>query len=123
MVRLLFIQSHAPFTNLASREGLDAALVAAALDQAVTVLFVDDGIYQLLTGQSGEQIERHSAASPISTLHLYEIKRLCICTHSLEVRGLKPDDVLASCGELGADFLTNTEIVTLIAEHDRTLSF
>lgn len=122
-MQLLFIQSHAPFTDLAAQEGLDAALVAAAFDQSVTLLFVDDGVYQLLTDQSGEQIERFSAASPISALHLYEIKRLCVCMHSLEARGLKADDVLASCGELGADFLTSTEIGALINEHDRALSF
>ena len=123
-MQLLVIQSHAPYGDLSAKEGLDVALVGAALDQAVTLLFIDDGIYQLLARQQDdEHSEQASAAAPISALHLYEIKRLCVCAESLASRGLEEATVAASCGELVADFLNPAQIQMLIAEHDYTFNF
>ena len=49
--RVLVVLRHAPHDSSWLREGLDVALVAAALGQDVTLLFLGDGVEALRGGQ------------------------------------------------------------------------
>lgn len=53
---ILYVFRNAPHGNLSGREGLDALLTGGAFDQSVSVLFMDDGIYQIVRGQDAKGI-------------------------------------------------------------------
>ena len=49
--RLLFLLRQAPYAGSNALEALEAALVAGVFDQNVSVLFKDDGVWQLAKDQ------------------------------------------------------------------------
>ena len=52
---LLLLIRHSPYGSSLARASIDVALAAAAFDQAVSLLFVGDGVLQLLPEQRTEQ--------------------------------------------------------------------
>lgn len=58
MKRIAFVFSTAPHGTAAGREGLDALLATSALTDDLTVFFIADGVFQLLSGQSPMQCWR-----------------------------------------------------------------
>ncbi len=49
--KLLFISRHAPYGSSLARDALDAVLASSAYDQQLSLLFMDDGVFQLLKNQ------------------------------------------------------------------------
>jgi tRNA 2-thiouridine synthesizing protein C len=116
--RLLFIQHRAPYSDDRAAEMLDALLVAAAFGQAVTVLFQDDGVWQLLPEQDGKALERKTLLAQLQALGLYDVERLYVDQQSLQERGLQN-----SALGLHVSRLTAAGIAPLLAEHDLVLRF
>ena len=50
--RILFLLRSPPYAGPATYESLESLLVAAVFDQLVSVLFIDDGVYQLVRAQN-----------------------------------------------------------------------
>ena len=46
-----------PYGNSLAREAIDIALATAAFDQALTLLFSEDGVFQLLDQQNSQAID------------------------------------------------------------------
>ncbi|MDI1302119.1 MAG: sulfurtransferase complex subunit TusC [bacterium] len=88
MKHTLFIQHRAPYGSESPQEQLDALLVAAAFGQHVSVLFQDDGVWQLLPHQEGRALERRTLAAQLQALELYEVKALYVDAASLAERGI-----------------------------------
>lgn len=90
--RFLFLVQRLPVGGQQAREALDAALTAAAFDQSVQLLFLDDGVWQLKNGQrSGAG---HNPAALYRSLDLYDVTTPpMVESESLDERGLTPDDL------------------------------
>ncbi|MGH8492286.1 MAG: sulfurtransferase complex subunit TusC [Moraxellaceae bacterium] len=93
MKKTLYIQHHAPFASESPQEQLDALLVCAAFGQQVSVLFQDEGVWQLLPAQSGRPLQKRTLAAQLQALELYEVKALYADAASLQARGLAPEDL------------------------------
>lgn len=111
--RIAVVCRHAPYDGSYPREALDTALAAAAFDQPVTVVFMGDGVWQLLREQrpeGGKSLEKQLGALP-----LYDIDTLYVEAESLAQRGLNvaelalPVQVLA--GAALADLLAGQDVV------------
>ena len=50
---------------------IDAALAAAAFEQQVNFLFMDDGVFQLVQNQNAESISSKTIGRALETLELY----------------------------------------------------
>ena len=116
--KLLLICRHAPYGNTLARAALDVALAGAAFDQDLSLLFLDDGVWQLVPGQTAAEIGSKSLRATLDSLPLYDLEQFHVCTDSLASRGLEADElpgqlVLVNRDELGA----------FIASHDQLLSF
>ena len=55
--RFMIVNHRPPHGTLHAWESLDLTLTAAAFEQEVSVVFLDDGVYQLLAKQDTRQIE------------------------------------------------------------------
>ncbi|ACE82967.1 sulfurtransferase complex subunit TusC [Cellvibrio japonicus] len=117
--RILLISRHAPYGTSRAREALDVALVAATYDQDISLLFMDDGIFQLLKAQSPEDIHQKNHAANLSALPLYGIEKIYVHYESLEIRKITTNDLILDNLQL----LNNQDVSRLIQEQDQLLSF
>lgn len=82
-----------PHSGIFLQEKLDVILTSAAFDQYVALLFLDDGVFQLKTGQQPEKQGLKDTASIYNALEIYDVNELYTEVESLQERGLKPVDL------------------------------
>lgn len=89
---MLITQRHAPYSGQAPLESLDLALGFAVMDQPCALLFIDDGVWQLLSGQSPN--DQKNLAKNFAALPLFGIEHLYCDESSLIDRGIKPSQLI-----------------------------
>ena len=67
-----------PYGSSLARASLDTALAAAALEQPVSLLFMGDGVLQLIPGQQSEAIGVKNIGRLLASLPLYDIESVYI---------------------------------------------
>lgn len=110
MKSFLFVMRRPPHSGVRLSETLDALLTAAAFDQRVAVLWLDDGVLQLLAQQQPESLALKDTSAIFKALELYEVTELCVERESLQERGLTPEDLILPVRLVG-----RSEINALIA--------
>lgn len=111
--RFLFVLRRAPHTGVRVRETLDLVLTAAAFDQSVRLLFLDDGVYQLKSGQRPDAIGLPPVAPWFEALELYDVEEVLVERESLEERGLGDAQLVIPVRVIG-----RSEIAALTAAQD-----
>ncbi len=114
---ILYLLRKSPYSNSNAVEALDSALVAGVFEQNVSVLFKDDGVWQLLDGQRGAAIERRTIGNVMQALPQYDIEQLFACEASLAERGLQLEDLALTVKPLSLD-----EQRKLIARQDAVVN-
>lgn len=107
----------APHNGVQLQEKLDVILTAAAFDQHVALLFLDDGVFQLKKRQQPEKYGLKDTASVFNALEIYDVHDLYTEVESLQDRGLKPVDLSLSVKEF-----YRKEINSLMQEYDLIIS-
>lgn len=90
-----------PHQGVQLQEKLDIILTAAAFDQHVSLLFLDDGVFQLKKGQQPEKQQLKDTASIFNALEMYDVNDLYIEAESLQQRGLTQADLTLPMKEIG----------------------
>lgn len=116
--RFLVISRRPPYGSSHARDALDTALTTAVFEQPVSMLFLDDGVYQLLQAQQPGGIQQKNLGATLSALPMYDIDQLYACSNAMQSRGLGVDDCL-----LPVQLLDTDAIAQLIRTHDVVLSF
>jgi len=119
----LFLIRSRPFGHLSGLEALEAVLATSVFDQQITLLYMDEGVYQLLDRQDAGPSDHSSVSKTIAALHLYDVNRIFVCTRSLAERGLTSSDLLKVDGRSLFKSLNTEEIRNLVDEQDRVLGF
>ena len=101
-----------PYVSSYPTEAVDVALVAAAFESSVAILFEGPGVWQLLKDQQGPAVNSPTQGDVLATLPDYGITDIYVCAESLEQFGLSVDDLV-----LPAIALSRAEQRTLIASH------
>lgn len=94
MKRILFILRNTPYGSSRAREGIDAVLAASVFNQHITVLFMDEGVWQLHNHQQSRGITNDSLfSSPrdhknisaiIESFPLYDINEIFVDNQALD---------------------------------------
>jgi tRNA 2-thiouridine synthesizing protein C len=92
--RILFLLRQPPYATSHALEALEAALVAGVFDQAVSVLFSGDGVWQLVSGQNGAALGRRTVGKVAQALPDYDVTALYVCAESLAQRNLGLADLV-----------------------------
>jgi tRNA 2-thiouridine synthesizing protein C len=92
--RFLYVNRRAPYGTIYALESLEMVLIAAAFDQDVTMVFVDDGVYQLKKGQDTKAVNMKNFSPTYRALDDYDVEKLYVEKESLEARGLTADDLV-----------------------------
>ncbi|MEE8364864.1 MAG: sulfurtransferase complex subunit TusC [Gammaproteobacteria bacterium] len=89
----VYINRKAPYGTIYALESLEVVLIGAAFDQAVKLVFMDDGVYQLTKNQNPEGIGMKNFSRTYGALGDYDITEIYVDQESLEQRGLSIEDL------------------------------
>ena len=118
MKKFMFVNRKPPYGTIYALESLEVVLIAATFDQDVSLVFVDDGVYELLKGQNTKAAGIKNFSPTYRALDGYDVEKLYVERESLEARGLTPDDLVVP-----VEVLSSAEMADLMAEQDVVLSF
>ena len=116
--KFMFVNRTAPYGTVYALESLEVVLITAAFDQSVSLVFIDDGVWQLKKGQQTKGIETKNFSPTYRALEDYDVEKLYVEREALDARGLTEDDLI-----VGVNVLSASELGTLMAEQDVVLSF
>lgn len=103
MKRVLYLLRRGP--GAAADETIDLALVSGVFEQQVSMLFMDDGVYQLVG-----LAERQSSVKALPT---YDIEAIHVAAHSLEERAIDAAEIA-----LAVRLADRQAVRDLISSHD-----
>lgn len=118
MNQLTYLFRRAPHGHAAGREGIDALLASSAYCEDISVIFIGDGVYQLLLGQDPSAILSKDYAPMLKLFDLYDIEQVYVCADSLAQRGLAQADLV-----LDAQPLSVEQIKEKLQQAGKLLSF
>ncbi len=116
--KFMFVNRKPPHGTIYALESLEVVLITAAFDQDVSLVFLDDGVFQLRKGQQTKGIETKNFSPTYRALDGYDIEKLYVEKESLAARGLTEDDLLVD-----VMVLDRKALGTLMDEQDVVLSF
>lgn len=116
-VKSLLFLLRQPGNTVHAREALDSVLVAGVFDQHVSVLFKDDGVWQLAGNALQSQNTSEKTADLISSLADYGVTAIYACERSLSARKLAQSDLL-----LPVEILSNAAQTDLLTRQDAVVN-
>ena len=103
--RFMYVNRRAPYGTIYALECLEVVLVAAAFDQDVSVVFVDDGVCELMKKQDTTDIGMKNFSKTYGALDDYDVEKIYVEKESLDARGLTADDLVIPVEVIAADDL------------------
>ncbi len=116
--KILVSLTQPPYGNSRAKDAIDAVLAASAYEQDLRLLFMGDGVFQLLKQQNGQVIEQKNLAALLSAFPLYDINQIFAQSSALVERGLTENDLA-----LPVTTMNDGEIAAFFDQHDCVLSF
>lgn len=110
----LFIFNKPPYATDSGKETLDMALAFATFDQTVSLMFINEGIWQLNDSQLPKMVGQKEYTRLFAGLDLYDIKHLYVSKQSIEQYGLQPAQLIGN-----PSVLDSKSIASLIANHNQ----
>jgi len=56
--KFMYVNRKAPYGTIYALESLEVVLIAAAFEQDVSLIFMDDGVFQIKKGQKTDGVEQ-----------------------------------------------------------------
>jgi len=116
--KFMYVNRRAPHGTIYAQESLEVVLVGAAFDQDVSVVFLDDGVYQIRKDQDTSAIGTKNFSKTFRALEMYDVEKLYVEKESMQARGMTEDDL-----NVPVEVKTSEEIGRLMEEQDVVLSF
>ncbi|MBW8185458.1 sulfurtransferase complex subunit TusC [Shewanella nanhaiensis] len=118
MKKLTIIFRRAPHGSPHGREALDLALLSASFEQEVSLIFVDEGVLNLVKAQQPELIGAKDFIATFGALPLYDIDTILACEASLQEYGLANAELT-----IAPSIVTPSTIREQLASADEVLVF
>jgi tRNA 2-thiouridine synthesizing protein C len=116
--KFMYVNRRAPYGTIYALESLEVVLIAAAFEQDVSLVFMDDGVYQIKKGQNTEGIGVKNFSPTYRALEGYDVEKLYVEKESLESRGMTTDDLVVPVQVFDKD-----QLAALMEEQEVILSF
>jgi tRNA 2-thiouridine synthesizing protein C len=117
MGTILFVFSRPPHGSINAQEGLDALLMGSAFTTC-SVLFVGDGLLQLVSGQTTEELGARNFSLSFGALKDYGVTHIACSKPDLMARGLNKDDFL-----IEVEPLDTPGMQAFVRDHEKVLNF
>lgn len=116
--KVMFVNRKAPYGTIYALESLEVVLITATFDQDVSLVFLDDGVYELMKGQNTKALGIKNFSPAYRALDGYDVEKLYVERESLVARGLSEEQLLVD-----VEVLSSAQMGELMAEQDVVLSF
>jgi tRNA 2-thiouridine synthesizing protein C len=116
--KFMYVNRKAPYGTVYALESLEVVLIGAAFEQDVSLVFLDDGVFQLAKGQDTTMSDMKNFSPTYRALEMYDVEKLYVSRESLEMRGLTEEDLLVP-----VEVKSAAEIAELMETQDVILSF
>jgi len=116
--RIGIVDRNMPHGTSTAREALDLTLAMSAFNESLSLFFIGDGIYQLLSQHNTEHILQKDFQPMFKMLDLYDVENIYVCQASLAERGISVEQLVIKTQLLSAE-----DIKRLLAEQDQLMSF
>ncbi|MDC0196145.1 sulfurtransferase complex subunit TusC [Gammaproteobacteria bacterium] len=116
--KFMYVNRKAPYGTVYALEGLEVVLITAAFDQDVSMVFIDDGVFQIKKDQETSGINMKNFSPTYRALEGYEVEKVYAEKESLVARGMGEDDLV-----IPVEILTASEIAELMDAQDVIVSF
>ena len=116
--KFMFVNRKAPYGTVYALEGLEVVLISAAFDQDVSMVFLDDGVYELVKGMNTKGLEVKNFSPTYRALEGYDIEKLYVERESLAARGLSEENLLVP-----VEVLSSAQLAELMSQQDVVISF
>lgn len=116
--KFMYVNRRAPYGTIYALESLEVVLIAAAFEQDVSLVFMDDGVYQIQKGQNTEGIGVKNFSPTYRALEGYDVEKLYVEKESLASRGMTTDDLVVP-----VQVLDKGQLAALMEEQEVILSF
>lgn len=93
MKSFLFVLKKPAHSGSHLQEALDIVLTAAAFDQPVSLLLLDDAVFHLKKAQQPELLGLKAVSGIFAALEIYDVTDMYVEQESLLERGLQVDDL------------------------------
>lgn len=107
-----------PYGASLAQEALEVVLAFGVYGVKVNLVFMDDGVFQIVRGQDTQQCYRKNLAKQMAGLDLYDIDQVFVCQASLSQRKLTIDQLILRAQALDAE-----ELSGLLHSQDQLLCF
>jgi len=116
--KFMFVNRRAPHGTVYALEALEVVLISAAFDQDISMVFLDDGVYELVKGQQTKAIDVKNFSPAYRALDGYDIEKLYVDADSLAARGLTEDNLLVP-----VEVLSAAQMAELMDQQDVVIGF
>ena len=116
--KFMYVNRRAPYGTVYALESLEVVLIGAAFDQDVSVVFIDDGVFEIKKGQETAEIGMKNFSPTYRALEMYDVEKLYVSKESLAERGLTEEDLLVD-----VEVLPDDQIADLMDEQDVIFTF
>lgn len=130
--KFLYVNRRPPYGTVYALESLEVVLIGAAFEQDVSLLFLDDGVFQLVKNQDTKDSDMKNFSPTYNALGDYDINKIYVSKDALKKRGLSEDDLLPLTWEDEDDdwaekksikIVSKSEIKEITESQDVILSF
>jgi tRNA 2-thiouridine synthesizing protein C len=112
------INASAPLSKVNAKDSLDVALIFGSYEQAISLYFQGEGVYQLIAKQQPELIQQKDFLKTLAALEFYDIENIYVCHDSLTKRGLSNNFSIENVQVLNLD-----DFSTSLHQHQTILRF
>lgn len=116
--KFMYVNRKAPYGTIYALEGLEVVLITAAFDQDVSMVFMDDGVFQIKKDQDTKGINMKNFSPTYRALEGYDVEKLFAEKESLEARGLTKDDLV-----IPVEVVSSAELADMMDEQDVVVTF
>ncbi|ABV36743.1 DsrE family protein [Shewanella sediminis HAW-EB3] len=106
MKKVAILFRRAPHGSPHGREALDLALLSASFEQEVSLIFVDDGVLNLVKDQQPERVGAKDYIATFGALPLYDVETVLACEESLVEYGLDLTDLTIEVDKVSPSLIT-----------------
>lgn len=114
---MLIITRQSPWSGPSAREALDMALAGGAFELPLGMLFLDDGVFQLVQAQQAAQLQQKDLTANLQALPMFGVDSLYASQRSLQERGLDQGAL-----SLPVEVLDDTALRALINRYDQVIT-
>ncbi len=116
--KILFVMRQAPHQTSQPQEAFDILLMAGSFAYEINLLFISDGLFQLIKQQDPQLVGKQNFTTAYKALALYDINNVYIAKNDLAARGLAQEDLF-----LTTTALTDSEISHLMQQQATLFNF